>query len=234
MREYVLKGGPKPKRQKYVSVQPIPRAPRSQTYVSQRSSETKVRDTFSTIGVPINYDNPIIMDLCAIAGGSSINQRIGNKIAPNGFQIAISIIGPTTSPNFGVVRIALIQDMTIITEALTVDDIKNYYNNIQNDGATRGLLPWMPKNYQRQSTYRVLHDEVGTIMSVPSTNSTWVKHFYVKPKGGMKPVSYQGVSDEITDNAGGRVFLMIFGNNSVGVTTNCFVTAHVRMYYKDN
>ncbi len=173
------------------------------------------------------YTNIPTIDVCGIAQGSAINQRISYEIKPQRLDIAASILANSSAGAGTAVRMLVVQSYG--AEVAAIPSVANILNDT-GLGAVNSTL-WMQKPYfQQRKLYHVLHDEMFKFTAFGGYCDLHIIQRSIS-LAGCRSVTYVDGAAALTSNAGGRIYVYFVSSEPVGNAQS--LQHQCRLHYLD-
>lgn len=194
--------------------------------LTKKISEVKICDTYRAYTL-FHATSPLRDDLCQIAQGSDVYQRIGDSIKPIRFELNFMLNCASAATTACRIRIMLIQSMgsevANPAAASILEDI--------NGAVTDAERMFCQQNFVQRKLYHILKEEYLTVSPLGQYNEkvscSWAMNI------PAAKVQYSSNSSSIASNVRGRMYLYVFTEEGVLSSSRPLAAYHARVYYQD-
>ncbi len=167
-----------------------------------------------------------IVDVCAIAQGTAINQRVGLQIQPLVLDVQLKALANAATVASTGLRMLVIQSQGSEVSIPAIDEI---INNLAGNCTLADV--WALFQYPPESkALKLLHDETF-VLSKYGQYGDLVQAKRRIDLRGCRSVDYMGSSTAVTDNAGGRIYVYFISSESTLAQSAYYTT---RFWYMDD
>lgn len=194
--------------------------------LTKKISEVKICDTYRAY-TSFHATSPLRDDLCQVAQGSDVYQRIGDSIKPIRFELNFNLNCASAAASCCRIRIMLLQSMgsevSVPTGASILEDI--------NGAITDAERMFCQQNFVLRKQYHILKEEYLTVSPKgqygEKVSCQWAMNI------PAAKIQYSSSSSSIASNVRGRMYLFVYTEEGVLSSDRPLAAYHARVYYQD-